>query len=127
VNANTALHHSGDDVWVFVEKYVEGAVVEVDGTSAHIHLRQPTGRSLVISATPQKLSELADTSEHQSVFLRVLAEENLKTNALRNLKLISIEIRSFVWDEDALNAMVEKGTQAWADVPDNWLETLRGH
>ena len=25
-----------------------------------------------------------------------------------------------------LNALIESGTKAWADVPDGWLEDLRG-
>ena len=33
-----------------------------------------------------------------------------------------------IYDEDAFKCMVEKGAQAWADVPDSaaWVETLRG-
>lgn len=30
------------------------------------------------------------------------------------------------WDAAAFDEMVRKGTQAWADVPDDWLENLRG-
>lgn len=29
------------------------------------------------------------------------------------------------WDAAALDEMVSKGTQAWADVLDDWLENLR--
>lgn len=32
------------------------------------------------------------------------------------------------WDEAAFEEVVRKGTQAWEDVPDDWLENLRsGH
>lgn len=44
-----------------------------------------------------------------------------KSDAIR--KPLQFEARAF--DEEAFREMVAKGTKAWADVPENWLEDLR--
>ena len=31
------------------------------------------------------------------------------------------------YNEDELNESIKKGTKAWKDVPDDWLENLRGN
>jgi len=47
---------------------------------------------------------------------------------LRNLILLTFEDHKPQYDDDEFNLMVERGTKAWADVPDStaWLEALRG-
>lgn len=47
-----------------------------------------------------------------------------KSGAIR--KPLQVEARAFD-DEEAFREMVAKGTKAWADVPKNWLEDLRGN
>jgi len=48
---------------------------------------------------------------------------------LRNYKLLEFDAYQPSYDEAEVNLMVERGTKAWADVPDAtaWLETLRGN
>ena len=36
-----------------------------------------------------------------------------------------IEDHQRTWNETAFSELVRKGTHAWADVPDDWLENLR--
>jgi hypothetical protein len=57
--------------------------------------------------------------------LRIVAEENVKTGEWRNRKLLAFEADRPGWDEAAFNALARKGTEAWADTPDHWLEELR--
>jgi hypothetical protein len=46
--------------------------------------------------------------------------------AHEQLVLPSFEDTQTGWDATAFDEMVRKGTRAWADVPDDWLENLRG-
>jgi len=46
--------------------------------------------------------------------------------AQEQLALPGFEDSQKGWDAAAFDEMVRKGTQAWADVPDDWLENLRG-
>ncbi|MGS0998902.1 hypothetical protein [Rhodanobacter sp. UC4451_H18] len=45
--------------------------------------------------------------------------------AQEQLALPGFENTQKGWDEAAFDEMVRKGTLAWADVPDDWLENLR--
>jgi len=65
---------------------------------------------------------------YHMALLHVTAEENLLTGALRNLRLLAFEAHQPSYDEDEFKRMVEKGMQAWANVPDSaaWVEALRG-
>ena len=72
------------------------------------------------------LMEQAHTLQRQTANLR-------RTRDLLLPRLLSGQIAlatdtTPIYDEDAFKCMVEKGAQAWADVPDSaaWVETLRG-
>ncbi|MBW4049134.1 MAG: hypothetical protein HIU89_14755 [Proteobacteria bacterium] len=45
--------------------------------------------------------------------------------AQEQLALPGFEDTQKGWDAAAFDEMVRKGTRAWADVPDDWLENLR--
>lgn len=45
--------------------------------------------------------------------------------AQEQLALPGLENTQKGWDAPAFDEMVRKGTLAWADVPDDWLENLR--
>lgn len=129
VDASTDFRNQIEAVWVPVEKYLYGLVTDLGGTnSANVHLKVDSGKTLTISATQKLLAAEERNRLYRHALLRVSAEENLKTGDLRNLSLLNFEAHKPVWDEQAFEALVQKGTQAWADVPDDWLEELRsGH
>lgn len=119
-----------EDAWVHVEKYLHGIVVDMGGsTKANVHLKLENGDTLTIASTQDKLARGEQNRLYRPALLHVSAEENLLTGELRNLNLFDFEVHQPSYDDDEFNQMVERGTKAWADVPDAtaWLETLRGN
>lgn len=126
VSAESDFRNQIEAIWVAVEKYVEGTVVDWGGANkANVHIRVQGGKVLTIAASQQLLADEERNRLYRPALLRVSAEENLKTGDMRNLNLLAFEADRPGWNETAFNKLVEKGTQAWADVPDNWLEELR--
>lgn len=118
-----------EQVWVHVEKYLHGKVVDLGGkTKANVHLELESGETLTVAASQDLLAKEEHNRLYRPALLHVAAEENLLTGALRNLRLLAFEEHQPSYDEDEFKRMVERGTQAWADVPDSaaWVETLRG-
>lgn len=118
-----------EDAWVHVEKYLHGTVVDMGGsTKPNVHLKLDNGVTLTIASTQDKLAQGEQNRLYRPALLQVTAEENLLTRELRNLILLDFEVHQPSYDDDEFNLMVDRGTQAWAEVPDAtaWLETLRG-
>jgi hypothetical protein len=120
-----------EDAWVHVEKYLYGNVVNMGGkTKANIHLELENGVILPpIAATQNLLAQDEQNRLYRPGLLHVTAEENLLTGELRNLNLLTFEDHKPSYDEAEFNLMVERGTKAWADIPNPtaWLEMLRGN
>ncbi|MGA0588809.1 hypothetical protein ACO2Q2_17040 [Dyella sp. KRB-257] len=119
LNQNTAM-------WVKVEIYLRGQITDLGGTSkANVHLKMDNGQVLTIASSQKLLGDEERNRLYKPAMLRVAAEENLHNGELRNLTLLAFEDVSSTWDEVAFGELVRKGTRAWSDVPDDWLETLR--
>lgn len=119
-----------EDAWVYVEKYLHGNVVNMGGsTKANVHLKLDNGVTLTIASTQAKLARGEQNRLYRPALLHVTAEENLLTKELRNLSLLAFEDHQPSYDDDEFNLMVERGTKAWADIPNAtaWLEALRGN
>jgi hypothetical protein len=126
---STSDFHKMDDMWVDVEKYLYGYVFDIGGSpKANVHLKLENGVTLLITAT-KKLLVQGENRLYRHALLHITAEENLITGKLRNYKLVKFDDYQPNYDEAEFNLMVERGTKAWADVPDatEWLETLRGN
>lgn len=118
-----------EQVWVHVEKYLYGRVVDLGGkTKANVHLELTNGETLMVAASQDLLAQEERNRLYRPALLHVTAEENLLTGVLRNLRLLAFEAHQPSYDEDEFKRMVERGTQAWADVTDSaaWVEALRG-
>lgn len=118
-----------EQVWVHVEKYLHGKVVDLGGkTKANVHLELESGETLTVAASQDLLAQDEHNRLYRPALLHVTAEENLLTGVLRNLRLLAFEEHQPSYDEDEFRRMVERGTRAWADVPDSaaWVEILRG-
>jgi len=119
-----------EDMWVHVEKYLHGKVVDIGGkTKANVHLELEDGNTLTIAATQEKLARGEQNRLYRPALLHIIAEENLMTGELRNYELLGFSDYQPSYDEGEFNLMVERGTKAWADVHDatSWLENLRGY
>lgn len=129
VNVDSAsdFRNKQQDVWVAVEKYVHGRVLDIGGkTSPNVHLELANGTTLKINAPMQLLADEEQNHLYRPVLLHVTGEENLLTRELRNLNLQSFEKHQPTWNEQEFDALVARGTKAWSEVPDDWLEKLRG-
>jgi len=127
VDSRSDFHNQVEAIWMPVEKFLQGVVVDMGGTTKpNIHLKLADGKTLTITATQQLIAGEEKNRLYRPALLRVSAEESLKTGELRNPTLLAFDASRPHWDEAEFNKLVEKGTKAWADVPDNWLEELRG-
>ncbi|TXI82821.1 MAG: hypothetical protein E6Q40_11885 [Cupriavidus sp.] len=125
VDASTEFRNQIEAVWVKVEKYLQGVITDLGGTTkANVHLKLENGKVLTIASSQQLLAEQEKNRLYKPALLLVTAEENLRTGELRNLAMVNFEPAP-AWDEAAFKAQVSKGTKAWAEVPDSWLEELR--
>lgn len=128
VDARTDFRNQIEAVWVPVEKYLQGQITGLGGTTkANVHLKLGNGTALTISASQQMLAAEEKNRLYKPALLHISAEENLRTGELRNLNLLGFQAHLPVWNEVEFNAMVKKGTRAWADVPVGWLEDLRSN
>ncbi len=128
INSSTD-YRKVEQAWVHVEKYLHGKVVDLGGkTKANVHLELETGETVTVAASHDLLAKEEHNRLYRPALLHVTAEENLLTGVLRNLRLLAFEAHQPSYDEDEFKRMVERGTQAWADVADSaaWVETLRG-
>lgn len=129
VNSDSNFYRT-EDVWVKVEKYLYGTVFDMGGQNkVNVHIKLEDGTIEKITSTPKFLMAEKENRLYHAVSLHVTAEENLMTGKLRNYHLIDFLDYQPSYDDDEFNLMVEKGTKAWADIPDAtaWLEDLRGN
>jgi hypothetical protein len=125
VTADSDFHRS-DDVWVHAEKYLFGLIVDMGGTAnPNIHIKIDDGRTLTVWASQDQLSESEKNRMYREELLHVSAQENLLTGELRNMRLIAFQSYKPRFDEAEFDEMVARGTRAWSDVDDNWLESFR--
>jgi hypothetical protein len=118
-----------DDVWVQVEKYLHGKIVDMGGkTKANVHLELENGQTLTVSSSHDLLAQDERNRLYRPALLHVTAEENLLTGELRNLRLLAFETHQPSYDDDEFRLMVERGTKAWEDVVNatEWTDALRG-
>lgn len=128
VDSQTEFRNQVEAVWVPVEKYLSGLVTDLGGTTkANVHLKLADGQVLTIVADQHVLANEQVNRLYKLATLLVRAEESLSSGQLRNLALMSFQPESPGWDEAAFAELVQKGTHAWKDVPDDWLEELRSN
>lgn len=118
-----------EEVWVQVEKYLHGKIVDMGGkTKANVHLELENGQTLTVSSSHDLLAQDERNRLYRPALLHVTAEENLHTGELRNLRLLAFETHQPSYDDDEFRNMVERGTKAWEDVVNatEWTDALRG-
>lgn len=128
VNASTDFRKV-EEVWVAVEKYVHGRVMDWGGkTKPNVHLELEDGTTMKVAASQNLLAQEEQNRLYRPALLHINAEENLLTGAIRNPVLLAFETHQPRFDEAEFAAMVERGTAAWSSVPNatEWLEELRG-
>lgn len=118
-----------EEVWVAVEKYVHGRIVDWGGkTKANVHLETEDGAVLIVAASQELLAQEEQNRLYRPALLHITAEENLLTGALRNPRLLAFDAHQPAYDEGEFQEMVKRGTAAWSEVQNatEWLDNLRG-
>lgn len=118
-------YYLAENVWIQGEKYLLGVVTDMGGTSKpNIHVRID-GRNLKVAATKDQLAASEKNRLYREELLHVSAEENILSGELRNIRLIAFQSYKPTFDEAEFDSMVERGTQTWSQVGDDWLESFR--
>ncbi len=126
VDARSDFRNQVEAIWVPVEKYLLGTIVDWGGkTSPNVHLDVGNGRTVKIASTHALLAGEKENRLYKQALLQVRADENLRTGELRNINLLGFAEQRPTWNEAEFDKLVQKGTRAWADTPDDWLEKLR--
>jgi hypothetical protein len=125
---NTSEFKKENNAWVGVEKYVHGKITDMGGQSRpNIHIRLDNGRTIRVDASQDQLAQGEKNRLYRDELLHISAEENLVTGELRNMRLIAFESHQPQYNEAEFQLMVERGTRAWSNVGDDWLESIRGN
>jgi hypothetical protein len=131
ISSETDYRAPDEDEWVAVEKYLTGRVVDMGGTTAaNVHLvSDDSGRRFVATSSEDFLRGQKENYLYRKVQVHVAALENIKTGALKDIRLLAFIGKGPSYDEAELEALIEKGTKAWADVPDSaaWVRQIRGN
>lgn len=122
--------NKSDNLWVETERYLIGRVQDMGGkSSANVHLDVPgQSKTIKIDSSQEYLRSQDKNLLYHDVQVRILAEQNIRTRELRNVRLIEFAGRPPSYNEDELNQAIQKGTAAWADVEDitKWVSEQRG-
>jgi len=129
VSVNTDYRSDDADQWVQVERYLHG-VIEILGGAARTsaRLRLPDGKKISIAAEKSVLREDTVNRLYKPAMLRILAEYNIMTRALRNARLLDFIDHSRELDENQFARMKERGRVAWSDIASatQWADDMRG-
>jgi hypothetical protein len=126
-----AYFHTGDqDHWVAVEKYIFGRIVDIGGTTeANVDLvLEGSGQRIKAVSTEYYLRDRKPNCIHHRVQLQIAGQENVKSGELKDVRLLALVGEGPSYDEAELEALIEKGTQAWQNVGDvtAWVREQRG-
>ncbi len=119
-----------DDVWVEVELYLYGEVIDAGGKEkANIHVAVP-GKGVFIVQTPKKtIAELKESIIYKPYGLRVLGKQNMSTgevdrNSVQFVELIDHQAR---FDKAYFDQLRKKASPWIKGIdPDAWLNEIRG-
>lgn len=130
ISHQTDYHAKEQDEWVAVGKYVTGRVVDIGGTTkVNVHIiLDDGGRTLIAASTEDYLRDQKQNYLYRRVQLQISAQENIRNGELRNEQLLAFIGEGPSYNEEELGKLIEKGTKAWADVPDSvaWVREQRG-
>lgn len=129
IDSKTVFHFD-PSAWAAVEKYLVGKIMDMGGkTRPNIHLELESGKSVTISATREQLAASEENRLYRTVMAHVVAEENIETGQMRNLKLVEFRNYGPRYDEAELQSLINHGTKIWSSTADHnsWLDNLRGY
>lgn len=129
ISRETDYRHPDQDEWVAVDKYLVGKIVDLGGaTQSNVHIvLDDTGRKLILTSSEKYLHDQRKNYLYRKAQVHIAAKENIKTGELRDVELLAFIGESASYDESELEDIINKGTKAWADVPNSvvWVREQR--
>jgi len=116
--------------WLPVERYLIGEITDWGGSRAvNVHIRPRNSKEvLIVAATPDQILAQPNNLVFRKAVVHVKAKRHPHTGELDDYRLLAITPYQPEVAESRLTALFEKGTKAWAGIPDaaGWVEELRG-
>lgn len=130
ISNKSDYHLRSENLWVETERYLIGRVQDMGGkSSANVHLEVPGQPKIIkLDSSEEYLRSQKENMLYHDVQVRIMAEQNIRTRALRNVRLLDFVGKPPSYNEDELNQAIKKGTQAWAEVKNitDWVAEQRG-
>jgi len=129
ISANTDYHNDDADHWVEVERYIHGVIEDLGGSKkSNVHIRLQDGRQITVNADRSLLRNDTVNRLYKDSMLRIRADYNIMTRAIRNARLQGFVEHCTELDEAQLERMTEHGRAAWKDIKNasEWVDELRG-
>lgn len=122
------VRHS--NIMVDTESYFYGKLVDAGGKDkANIHLQTRKHGLLTIKSDKSYLAEYDKNPLYRNFAVRVRAKQNLVTGDIDKSSLELIELIDYQprYDEEYLQALIDKATSKWNGVDtDSWVAEIRG-
>ena len=106
--------------WLPVERYLIGEIMDWGGAQAvNVHIRPRNSKEvLIVAATPDQILAQPDNLVYRKAVVHVKAKRHPHTGELDDYRLLAIRPYQPEVPEARLAALFEKGSKAWAAVPD---------
>lgn len=119
-----------ENIWVDAEFYFYGILKDAGGKNrANIHLDTDDFGYLSIETGEKFLKEREENLLYKKYGVRAKGKQNIETGEIdtRSLQLIELIDYQPKFDNDYLNALINRAKDSWKNVnPDEWLLNLRG-
>ncbi len=130
ISSTTTIKQEDKAIWIDVERYVVGQIVDLGGAhAANVHLRPRNQKEiLIISADAAELEKHDKNLIYHDAIAHVKYKQNVRTKETDEYKLLSLRPYAKKADDSRLQELFKKGAAAWADVtnPGEWVDKLRG-
>ncbi|OYQ34007.1 hypothetical protein CHU92_12270 [Flavobacterium cyanobacteriorum] len=128
INSESVFKRTEIDIWIEGEHYLYGIITDMGGSQKpNIHFTSDSNQSYLIDCTKDDILNEKENRVYHPAAIRVLAKQNLITGEIKEPKFASFIEYNPVFDENILLKTIEKGRNAWSDVPDHveWVRNLR--
>jgi len=117
-----------DNVWVQSELYLYGEFKDMGGNSKpNIHFLTDNNLSILINCKEEHIKNEKVNRVYHHGGVRITALQNLYTGEIKDAYFIDFIDYNPEYNESELATTIEKGREAWKDIPDHieWVRNLR--
>ena len=129
IDKTTNFIQTEEEYWFNAELYLQGEIKEWGGKSkTNIHIETTPYGTVIVDIPAETLRSETRNRVYKDSVILVSAKQNIETGEIKDVRFLDFIEYSPKFDEDELNELVEKGTEAWKDIEDasDWVRNLRG-